>query len=170
MQLIRSRSLQRYCPQIPFPPYRHIPGATFHPRTHPSGHSYGAAERDSPPLTEENWCANEAYLFGVDLFNYAYWWEAHEEWESLWNLAERQALSRIYLQGLIQTAAALVKWREGNERGVVKLWRQAREKLVRVGGESPVYMGLDIAELVGCVEPNLVGTDRSCAVLIRLYI
>ena len=170
MQLIRSRSLQRYCPQIPFPPYRHIPGATFHPRTHPSGHSYGAAERDSLPLTEENWCANEAYLFGVDLFNYAYWWEAHEAWESLWNLAEHQALSRIYLQGLIQTTAALVKWREGNERGVVKLWRQAREKLVRVGGESPVYMGLDIAELVGCVEPKLVGTDRSCVLLIRLHI
>ena len=72
---------QRYCPQKPFPPYRHIPGVTPHPIRDPRGHSYGIEEvHDVDPLPPELWQQNEDYLYGVDLYNFAYWWEAHEAW------------------------------------------------------------------------------------------
>lgn len=150
----------RYAPEIPFPPYRHIPGATPHPRKHPQGHSYKTEEYAGPCLTEENWRQNEAYLYGVDLFNHGYWWEAHEAWEGLWRLAAKESRCRVYLQGLIQTAAALIKRREGNRRGVAKLWAQAREKLVRAGGQAPIYMGLDTLGFADNTERSLASSDE----------
>ena len=151
----------RYLLDLPFPPYRHLPGRTPHPRRHPDGHSYNAEEYAGPPLTEGDWRTNEAYLYGVDLFNYGYWWEAHEAWEGLWKLAAKESLCRVYLQGLIQTAAALIKWRECDERGVAKLWNKARKKLERVGGEAPVYMGLDLMGFVDAAQRALAASDSS---------
>ena len=162
-------SLHRYLPLIPFPPYRHLPGVTPHPHTHPDGHNYNAEEEYAgPSLTVENWRKNDAYLYGVDLCNHAYWWEAHEAWEGLWKLEGKESLCRVYLQGLIQTAAALIKWRQGNRRGVEKLWEQAKQKLERVDGEAPVYMGLDIASFVTCAERSLFASDGAQPPLIRL--
>ena len=151
----------RYLPAFSFPAYRHQPGVTPHPLRHPDGYSYNAEEYAGPPLTEDNWRINEAYLYGVDLFNHGYWWEAHEAWEGLWQPVERESLCRVYLQGLIQTAAALIKWREGNERGVAKLWNKARKKLERVGGEGPVYMGLDLVNFVDAAQRTLAASDSS---------
>ena len=158
----------RYLPTIPFPPYRHTPGQTPHPRKHPDGHSYAAAEYAGPPLTVESWRENEAYLHGVDLFNHGYWWEAHEAWEGVWKLAAKESLCRVYLQGLIQTAAALLKLRVGHRRGVEKLWGQARAKLARVGDEAPVYMGLRIEAFTRETEDALGASGRVQPPLLRL--
>ena len=95
--------------QKPFPPYRHIPGVTPHPIRDPRGHSYGIEEvHDAEPLPPELWQQNEDYLYGVDLYNFAYWWEAHEAWEGLWHQAEDTY--RLFLQGLIQISAAFIKY------------------------------------------------------------
>ena len=103
----------RYCPQKPFPPYRHIPGVTPHPIRDPRGHSYGVEEvHDAEPLPPEFWRQNEDYLYGVDLYNFAYWWEAHEAWEGLWHQAE--GTYRLFLQGLIQVSAAFIKHPHAN--------------------------------------------------------
>lgn len=158
----------RYAPNTPFPPYRHAPGRTPHPRKHPDGHSYNTEEYAGPPLTMENWRENQAYLYGVDLFNYGYWWEAHEAWEGLWGQEDKRSLCRGDLQGLIQMAAALVKWREGNRRGVEKLGGQARIKLERVDGENPVYMGLRIAAFIREVESALAVAEQVDPPLLRL--
>ena len=142
-------SVPRRAPDLPFPPYRHLPGQTPHPHTHPDGHSYQRETAcDSPALRSENWQSNRAYLFGTDLYNYAYWWEAHEQWEVLWHLAGRHSLCGQYLQGLIQTAAAFIKWHQGNQRGRDKLWEQGRHKLVEVLDVQEVYMGLDLVDFL----------------------
>ncbi|MBT4498168.1 MAG: DUF309 domain-containing protein [Gemmatimonadetes bacterium] len=137
----------RYAPNLPFPPYRHVPGETPHPHTHPQGHSHGRELKYyGLPLASDNWARNGIYLGATDLFNYAYWWEAHEWWEALWRRAELGSPSALFLQGLIQVTAAMIKWNQGNLRGVITLHGHAREKLERVlrreGGET--YMGVEL--------------------------
>ena len=73
-----------------------------------------------------------------------------------------------YLQGLIQNSAALVKWREGNRRGVEKLGDQALVKLERVDGQNPVYMGLRIASFIREVENVLAVTEQVDLPLLRM--
>lgn len=132
-------SCPRYLPGLTFPPYRHLPGETPHPHTHPQGHKYCAVPA-GPPLTQENGPRHRAYLAGVDLYNYAYWWEAHEQWEELWRRAAPPCC--LYLQGLVQVAAALIKWHQGNPRGVARLWQKGRQKLEQTAAAQPFYLGL----------------------------
>ncbi len=138
----------RYCPQNPFPPYRHIPGVTPHPIRDPLGHSYGIEEElDDTPLPPEEWKQNEAYLYGVDLYNFAYWWEAHEAWEGLWHQAEDTY--RLFLQGLIQVSASLIKYHMRMLRPLRTLSTAGRAKLRQVvsesGGAAQNYMGIDMS-------------------------
>ena len=142
--------MRRHAPGRPLPPYRHRPGRTPHPRNHPQGHSHGSPEITSAaPLRPDNWPHHELYLYGVDLYNDGYWWEAHEYWEALWRLEEPDSPTRLLLQGLIQLAAALLKEEAGNEKGHAQLLAGGRDRLAlvlqRVG---PVYMGLDVAALL----------------------
>jgi hypothetical protein len=140
-------SVGRYAPGLTFPPYRHVPGHTPHPRTDPAGHSHGLPEPASEELRQDNWHAHPAYLFGADLFNHAYWWEAHEHWEAAWK-STADEVTRSFLQGLIQLAAALIKWHAGNERGQARLWRRSRARLQSVAEHHPVFLGLEVPALV----------------------
>ena len=152
----------RHLPDKPFPPYKHLPGRTPHPRKHTDGQGRVAEECVGPPLTEANWRTNDAYLYGVDLYNYGYWWEAHEAWEGLWVMAKKESLERIFLQGLIQAAAALLKARAGNVHAAGKLWEKARPKLERVRAAAPEYMGLNLAEFVHNTAEHIVsGSGKS---------
>ena len=142
----------RYCPQKPFPPYRHIPGVTPHPIRDPLGHSYGVEENlDDASLSAEMWRQNKAYLYGVDLYNFAYWWEAHEAWEGLWHQAEDTY--RLFLQGLIQVSASLIKYHMRMLRPLRTLSTAGRDKLRQVVVEcdeaegnymGQSYMGLNL--------------------------
>ncbi|MEZ6144776.1 MAG: hypothetical protein R3B91_04935 [Planctomycetaceae bacterium] len=66
----------RYMPSMPLPPYTYVPGRTPHPIRDPAGHMYGKHEQ-SAELDIENWQRCDQYLFGIDLFNHGYYWEAH---------------------------------------------------------------------------------------------
>ena len=97
----------RYCPQRALPAYRFVPGLDPHPVIDPAGHSYGKPESSQRPLPPGEWPRNEEYLYGVDLFNRRYYWEAHEAWESAWRACDRDSAQGQFLQGLILIAAAL---------------------------------------------------------------
>lgn len=72
----------------------------------------------------------------VAYFNASRYYEAHEDWEDLWNEAEGD--HRLWLQGLIQYAAALVHFKRGfYPRGFSVLMRQATEKVE--GYEGPTH-------------------------------
>ncbi len=143
---------QRYCPQQPFPAYRHLPGVTPHPIRDMLGHSYGLEEGPSDtPMSPALWRENEAYLYGVDLYNFAYWWEAHEAWEGLWHQAEDTY--RLFLQGLIQVSASFIKYHMRMLRPLRSLSIAGREKLRQVaiecnGKRGNHYMGVNLPEFL----------------------
>ncbi|MFH1571382.1 MAG: DUF309 domain-containing protein, partial [Gemmatimonadota bacterium] len=132
------------------------PGRTPHPRTNPAGHSYGAAPPAAAPLVRHGWAANQSYLFGVDLYNLDFWWEAHEEWEGLWGLEPRGSTVRRYLQGLIQVAAAMIRWEEGNRRGLEGLAGRGLGYLQEVADScGPRYTGLEVTAFAAAVRELL---------------
>lgn len=145
-------NLLRYCPHRHFPPYRYLPGLMPHPIRDEEGHSYGQPEVNIQFTHPKNWRQNEEYLYGVDLYNYSYWWEAHEAWEAVWNTASSGSPYALFMQGLIQVAAALIKRHMRIPQGVQKLSSTGRDKLRYVleskEFESGIYMGLDLIEFL----------------------
>jgi hypothetical protein len=79
------------------------------------------------------------YLKGIDLFNEGDFFEAHEYWEELWNVTTGS--ERLYYQGLIQAAAALIHHYRDNLRGARVCIGKSLEKLESL---PPVFMSLDL--------------------------
>ena len=65
----------------------------------------------------------------IALFNAHAFWKAHEAWERDWLSAEQP--HKLFLQGLIQLAAAYYHVQRGTYRGGVRLFDAALEKLSR---------------------------------------
>ncbi len=81
----------------------------------------------------------QEYLKGIDLFNASAYYEAHEAWEDIWR--EAQAEERLFYQGLIQTAAALLHYDRDNLRGVNLCMKNALAKLESL---PAIFMSLDL--------------------------
>jgi len=134
------------------PAYRFLPGLTPHPLTDPEGH--GGGHGPATALPPEDWTENGPYLYGCDLYNRGYWWEAHEAWEALWQVTRLQIArgeagapvvqQHRFLQGLIQAANAQLKLALGRAQAVRRLWWKA-EAHWRAAGDPPHFMGLDLA-------------------------
>jgi len=143
-------SLPRYAPQRAFPAYAYLPGRDPHPTGDPRGHSFQVA--DAPAvrwLQAEHWRESEAYMFGVDLYNHGFLWEAHEAWEGLWHESKRDPTQAEFLQGLIQCAAASLKIPMRQPRGLAKLAELGTARLEQVAREEGAhYMGLDVPGFV----------------------
>lgn len=121
--------------QRPFPAYRFIPGRSPHPTRDPDGHSYGREETAPPESFDPaHWHRYETYLYGVDLYNHGYWWEAHEAWEACWIAAGKHTETGLFLQGLIQIAAGSLKKHQG--------YGDAAQRLAWEGmGKFPLQQG-----------------------------
>lgn len=134
-----SSTLPWYGTDQSLPAARFIPGMFPHPSRNPEG------ERKNPeihrPWTPEQWPTLRAYLRGIDLFNRWYFWEAHEAWETLWRAHPPQSEPARFVQGLIGTAAALLKIRMGNPRAARTLSQAAGERLASFQG---IWMGLEV--------------------------
>lgn len=137
----------RFLPDVPLPPYAHVPGRTPHPVSDAHGHSFGHAPEQPAAPDPDDWPACRAYLRGLDLFNHGYYWEAHEAWESLWHACGRAGRAADFLKGLIKLAGAGVKVREGRPRGVVTHARAAADLFRRTGAPDERYFGLPLGEL-----------------------
>ncbi len=134
----------RYCPGRAFPPYAFLPGRDPHPTRDPRGHSFGRGPEPALALSPPRWRENDDYLFGVDLFNHGFLWEAHEAWEGLWHAAKHDELQSFFLQGLIQCAAACLKVPMSQPAGLARLSELGTEKLEHVARRHPArFMGLD---------------------------
>ncbi len=140
-----------------FPPYRYIPTVNPHPEIHPEGHSYNKTKEEVPVLPPEKWMSNEIYLYGVDLFNYGYWWEAHEAWEKVWLTTQKSDLYGQFLQALIQFSAAILKLFSGSKSGFDKLYEEAEKRiqfcLEKLSEQNRRhFMGLHIPEWMSRME------------------
>lgn len=137
----------RYAPERAFPRYAYLPGRDPHPTRDPAGHSHGLAEDPVEAPDPDDPAASEDYLYGIDLYNHGYHWEAHEVWEGLWH-ASADTVQRQHLQALIQAAAAGVQHRLGHDRGRGRLARRASERLRTVEREAGRrYMGIQVSQL-----------------------
>lgn len=136
----------------PFPPYRFVPGTNLRPRHNPQGHFHGLEEHRPILLPPEHWSRSDDYLYGIDLYNHAYWWECHEVFEGLWNRAGHHTEQGNFFQALIQLAAANLKGFMGNPQAMRNLLHHG---LVRLRKVPESYMGIAVAgfthELQQCI-------------------
>jgi predicted metal-dependent hydrolase len=79
------------------------------------------------------------YLAGIELFNARKYYEAHEAWEDIWRVSQGER--KLYLQGLIQAAAALLHFDRNNRRGAYLCANNSLNKLERL---TPEFMSLDL--------------------------
>lgn len=128
----------------PFPTCRFIPGNSPHPRRNPLGHLFGLPEPAPALCKPEEWAQSEDYRFGIDLYNFGYWWECHEIFEGFWHAAGRQTEQGQFFQALIQLAAGNLKRAMGNGTASHNLMQRCLHKLSNLPAS---YMGLDIASL-----------------------
>ena len=117
--------------QRPLPETFYIPGRSPHPAPSPLPGPWDAAD----------WRHLSDWLYGIDLFNHGYFWEAHEAWEGLWQCTPKTQAPGLLLRGLIQAAACLLKVREDNARGVALLGARSLATLDQV--ECERLMGLE---------------------------
>jgi hypothetical protein len=142
-----ERGVQRYSLR-PLSAYRYVPGLHPHPIRDPRGHSYQPVLRLNrhAPWRVDEWRTLDDWLYGIDLFNRFYFWEAHEAWEGLWAAVGRDTAPALLLQGLIQIAAALLKTHMGVFLGARTLSAEGLDKLDRVAVLESTLLGLDLQQ------------------------
>ena len=82
------------------------------------------------------------YEYGIDLFNQGRFFECHEAWEEIWKRSDGEL--KLFYQGLIQAAVAILHAQRGNLQGARSLYQKASARLDSIPQE---HMGLAIGEL-----------------------
>jgi predicted metal-dependent hydrolase len=112
-------------------------------------------------LDPEQWRHMDEYLYAIDLYNYAYWWESHELLERLWLAAGRNTKQGSFFRALIQLAAANLKRFVGYGQAADNLTSRGITRLEQVPDSC---MGIDVANLINYLKEH----RREAAPLIRL--
>ena len=165
LMAIGSMLRRRWLPEKSFPSYAYLPGRQPHPVRDPAGHSYNS---EAMPLAAKASLDSDIFLWGLDLFNHGYYWEAHEAWEGLWQVAGRGAPLRMLFKGLILLSAAGVKIREGKQAAAIRhagragallrrLMNTADHSFERALGMSPAALA-DRAEAAARIPAALQAT------------
>ena len=79
------------------------------------------------------------YLKGIEYFNTCDFFESHEAWEEIWLLTD--GVQSEFLQGLIQSAAALLKYQRNELAPALRLYNTAKARLDLCPDD---YMGLNV--------------------------
>jgi predicted metal-dependent hydrolase len=107
-------------------------------------------------LPRRRWLSSDAFLWGLDLFNHGYYWEAHEAWEGLWQVADRDDPLRTLFKGLILLSAAGVKIRERKNAAAARHAMRAAallRQLMKVPDRAfERALGMSPAALAECAE------------------
>jgi len=86
--------------------------------------------------------AAEHYEKGIELFNAGQFFECHEAWEEVWKRSEGE--TKLFYQGIIQAAVAILHAQRGNLAGAASLYAKASAKLDQLPSE---HMSLALGEL-----------------------
>jgi predicted metal-dependent hydrolase len=84
----------------------------------------------------------EFFEQGIDLFNQGKFFECHEAWEEVWKRSEGDA--KLFYQGIIQAAVAILHAQRGNLTGAASLYSKASAKLDHLPSE---HMGMALGDL-----------------------
>jgi len=90
---------------------------------------------------------DDCFERGLALFNAGRFFECHEVWEEVWKRSSGG--EKLFHQGLIQAAVALLHAERGNMRGAASTWAKARQKLEPLPSE---HMGLALGEFRASLE------------------
>ncbi len=107
-----------------------------------AGHA-APGQAPAAPFDPARWEECQAYLYGIDLHNHGYWWEAHEEWETLWKKSPPGTAHAGFLQALIQSCAIWLKLEAGEQAGTKRLLARAGA-LVAAMEADHVLLGLPV--------------------------
>ena len=129
---------------LKFPDYAHRPGKTYHPNKK-GGHSYGRPEPKDEPLSEHNFESHQLFLFGIDLYNHEYFWEAHVYWESCWHELNRVGEEADVLKSLILLSAGRLKQVLGQSKPASIHWQRSIELLKTLN--SSFLLGINLNKL-----------------------
>ena len=141
------------------PPYRFVPGQSPHPTRDSKGHSYNVKPQQLMSFEAENWHSCEEYLYGIDLFNHGFWWEAHEALETVWVAAGgRYTETGAFIQGIIQITVAHLKWFQGLHDTATRMALKGLEKMQRI---NDIYLGIECDSFRSDVESYFSGKKRN---------
>lgn len=84
---------------------------------------------------------------GIELFNAGRFFDCHEVWEEVWKRAS--GAEKLFYQGMIQAAVAILHAQRGNPRGARSTWEKARAKLEPLPAN---HMGIALDELRSAVD------------------
>jgi predicted metal-dependent hydrolase len=84
----------------------------------------------------------EIFVAGIDLFNSGQFFECHEEWEQVWMRSSGER--KLFYQGLIQAAVAILHAQRGNLAGARTVYERASAKLAPL---PPDYLGIALGAL-----------------------
>jgi len=144
----------RYAPERVFPAYTYVPNQGLpHPLRDEAGHSFGRAEELAPDADDS--ARRSVWLWGVDLFNHQYYWEAHEAWEGVWISLGKRGPEADFIKAMIKLAAAGVKAKEGKAIGVT---RHATRSAELFAGAQP--MGNRLQQRYGILPAKLAVTAK----------
>lgn len=104
----------RFVPDVDLPPYAYVPGKSPRPE---SGPPFEISRPLPADFAVHSWHGCRCYLYGLDLFNRGFYWEAHEAWEVVWHATGGNEPTCSVIKGLIKLAAAGVKTRQGSAAG-----------------------------------------------------
>lgn len=98
-------------------------------------------------ITKSDEFGYEKFRQGIILFNSCEFFKAHEVWEELW-LTARET-DKLFLQGIIQIAAAFHHYTCGNLKGTKSLFEAGLGKLRKFPNE---YRGVNLIALRGAAD------------------
>jgi uncharacterized protein len=82
---------------------------------------------DDTDDTKDKDDTDDTFQYGVVLFNRGDFFACHEVWEEVWLRSTGD--EKIFYQGMIQAAVAILHAERGNRRGAASTWHKARAKL-----------------------------------------
>ena len=100
-----------------------------------------------PCLLMSRGTISEFFNQGLELFNEGQFFACHEVWEEAWKRS--QGAEKLFYQGLIQAAVAILHAQRGNLPGARSLWDKASAKLRPLPAE---HMGIALSELLQNLE------------------
>ncbi len=109
-------------------------------------------QRQNTPMDSQE--RDHLYRKGLEAFNSAHFYEAHEHWEEVW--LETPDPDKMFLQGLIQIAAAFHHHSRANPQGTRNLLSAGLWKLNRF---PEVHGGLEIEALRESLREWLAALD-----------
>jgi len=134
----------RYAPHYDLPEKRFLPGQGPG-KSRKSFHGWKFPECPAfLPIT--SWEENAFYLYGIDLFNHGYFWEAHEVWGESFRAARGlDKTQMLYFQSLVQIAAAFLHLLGKNRKAAQATSQKAVNKLQKIiACQGNILMGNDL--------------------------